>query len=82
MYSKRKLRTFEETIGGSFNLKICIDKERFRADLFLFLLTSIFRIVLVKFGLSWQHNLYSQIKYQMVQLKVFMIAKSKLNTYF
>ena len=27
MYSKRKLRTFEETIGGSFNLKICVDME-------------------------------------------------------
>jgi hypothetical protein len=58
MYSKRKLRTFEETtIGGSFNLKICIDKKRFPADLVSFSFTSIFRIMLVKFGLLWQHDL-------------------------
>ena len=63
-------------LWGSFNLKICIDKEKFCADFVTFSFTSIFRIVLVNFGLSWQHNLYSQIKFQMVRFKVFMIAKS------
>ena len=47
---KENCELLKGLLGGVFDLKICIDKERFRADLFLFLLTSIFRIVLVKFG--------------------------------